>query len=257
MTSNPRARTLVIMPTFNERQNLERVVERTLRALPDTHILVVDDDSPDGTGALADTLAAADDHIHTMHRSGKQGLGAAYIAGFAWGLVRGYDWLIEMDADGSHPPEALPRMLEGAEQSNAVGLVIGSRWVHGGSVEDWPKRRQLLSRAGNAYARIMLGLTVRDATAGYRIYRASMLSGFDFTSVDSKGYCFQIDLTLRTLKAGYSIAEVPIHFREREFGVSKMSRAIVFEAMLRVTVWGLTRRVRRSPAHAALPVSNA
>ena len=257
MTSTPGKRTLVIMPTFNELQNLERVVERTLLALPDTDILVVDDDSPDGTGVLADSLAASDDHIHALHRSEKMGLGAAYIAGFAWGLERGYDWLIEMDADGSHPPEALPRMIEAASASAAVGLVIGSRWAPGGSVEDWPKSRELLSRAGNTYARLMLSLKVRDATAGYRVYRSAMLAGFDFASVDSKGYCFQIDLTLLTVGAGFAITEVPIRFREREFGVSKMSRAIVMEAMLRVTGWGFTRRVRRNPSRTALPFGSA
>lgn len=257
MTPTPYVRTLVILPTFNERQNLGRVVERTLRALPSTHILVVDDDSPDGTGVLAETLAASDERVHVMHRSEKLGLGAAYITGFAWGLERGYDWLIEMDADGSHPPEALPRMLEAASASDAVGLVIGSRWVAGGSVEDWPKGRELLSRVANTYARIMLGLSVRDATAGYRVYRAAVLAGFEFASVDSKGYCFQIDLTLRTVDAGFAIAEVPIHFREREFGVSKMSRAIVIEALLKVTGWSFTRRVRRNPSETALPFGNA
>jgi dolichol-phosphate mannosyltransferase len=257
MTSTPRGPTLVIMPTFNERQNLQLVVERTLRAVPDAHILIVDDDSPDGTGAVADALAVSEDHVHAMHRSGKQGLGAAYIAGFAWGLERGYSWLVEMDADGSHPPEALPQMLEAASQSDEVGLVIGSRWVPGGSVEDWPKSREILSRAGNAYARIMLGLSVRDTTAGYRVYRSAVLAGFDFAGVDSKGYCFQIELTLRTLDAGFAIAEVPIRFREREHGVSKMSRTIVLEAMVKVTSWSFMRRVRRSPPKTAVPLGSA
>lgn len=242
------ASALTIIPTYNEIENLEIIVGRLLAAVPTMHILIVDDGSPDGTGALADSMAASDDRIFAMHRTGKLGLGSAYLKGFAWGLERDYDLLIEMDADGSHPPETLPEMIDSvwfsaAASRQPVGLVIGSRWTSGGSVVNWPLRREILSRGANFYARLALGISVADATAGYRVYRADVLRGLDLDGVDSLGYCFQIDLTLRTLNAGYAIREVPIVFTERERGESKMSGNIIVEAMRRVTVWGAQRRM--------------
>ena len=239
------ARTLVIIPTYDERENIEGAVGGVLAALPDAHVLIVDDSSPDGTGALADELAAADPRLHVLHRRRKDGLGGAYLEGFAWALDRGYEYIGEFDADGSHPSSALPVMRAALEQDPGAGLVIGSRWVPGGSVVDWPLTRKLLSRGGNAYARLALGLRVRDATAGFRLYRAATLRAIDLGSVASKGYCFQIDLTVRALAAGGRIAEVPIEFRERQLGVSKMSSAVVLEAMWLVTVWGVARVLGR------------
>lgn len=237
--------TLVVLPTYDEVQNLPKIVTRLLAAVPDVHVLVVDDDSPDGTGALADSLAEADARIHVLHRTGKLGLGSAYVTGFRWGLERGYAVLVEMDADGSHPPEVLPEMIARvtADAPGAPALAIGSRWVPGGSVVDWPLSRQVLSRGGNLYARLALGLELKDVTAGFRAYRRDALEAMDLSSIDSKGYCFQVDMTLRVLDGGGQVVEVPIEFREREHGVSKMSRAIVVEAMARVTRWGVRRRV--------------
>jgi dolichol-phosphate mannosyltransferase len=236
---------LVIIPTYNEAGNLGWIVDRLLAALPAAHILVVDDGSTDGTGGIADRRAADDPRIHVMHREGKLGLGSAYIAGFRWGIERGFMTLVEMDADGSHPPESLPAMLA-LHHGGRADLVIGSRWVPGGSVVNWPRRRQLLSRAGNAYARFVLRLAVKDVTAGFRVYSASDIAAMDLDGVDSKGYCFQVDMTLRVLDAGGRVAEHPIEFRERERGESKMSRAIVLEAMARVTLWGVQRVLRRA-----------
>lgn len=238
MPSHP---TLVIIPTYNERESIERILPRILSSAVD--VLVVDDSSPDGTGEYVAELAAAESHLHLLSRSGKQGLGPAYIAGFAWGLERGYDVLMEMDADGSHPPTAIPRMLEvlANDTVGRVGGVIGSRWVRGGSVVDWPKSREFISRGGSWYARTMLGLTVRDVTAGFRAYRAEVLRKVNLGSVESQGYCFQIDMTRRVIAAGYQLVEVPIEFRDREFGVSKMSGSIVREAMAKVTQWGFER----------------
>ena len=238
-----RPRVLVIIPTYDERDNIVGIVERTLAASPDHRVLVVDDGSPDGTGDVVEAIAAVDDRVDVLHRTGKLGLGSAYLTGFAWGLERGFDLLVEMDADGSHAPESLPAMVEHLGPDGS--LVIGSRWVPGGAVVDWPRSRQLLSRGGNVYARLMLGIHVRDATAGFRVYRADVLRRIDLTGVDSKGYCFQVDMTLRVLDAGGTIVEHPITFRERERGQSKMSRGIVAEAMWRVTVWGVLRRWRR------------
>jgi dolichol-phosphate mannosyltransferase len=236
---------LVIVPTYDEIENLASIVGRVLAAVPDAHVLVVDDDSPDGTGDLADRMAAADDRVHVLHRTGKQGLGAAYVAGFGWGLERAYGVLVEMDADGSHPPEALPDMISRVSGDDpwTPSLAIGSRWVPGGSVVNWPVSRQLLSRGGNLYARLALGLRLKDVTAGFRVYRRDALAAMDLGGIDSKGYCFQVDMTLRTLDGGGRVVEVPIEFRERELGESKMSRAIVVEAMARVTVWGVQRRL--------------
>ncbi|MEU9889081.1 polyprenol monophosphomannose synthase [Sphaerisporangium sp. NPDC051011] len=231
-------RVLVIVPTYNERENLPMIAARLRAAVPDVHLLVADDNSPDGTGDVADELAAADDHVHVLHRPGKQGLGAAYIAGFRWGLAEGYDVMVEMDADGSHRPEELPKLLEAL--AGGADLVIGSRWVPGGETVNWPVGRELLSRGANTYARLMLGVPVRDTTAGFRAYRASALEKIGLDDVRSEGYCFQVDLTLRTVRGGLRVAEVPITFVERTAGASKMSRAIVAEALWRVTVWGVS-----------------
>jgi dolichol-phosphate mannosyltransferase len=230
---------VVIIPTYNETENLEDIVSRTRGAVPDADILVVDDNSPDGTGDLAEKLALADQHVHVLHRTQKAGLGAAYLAGFDWALDRGYGVLVEMDADGSHDPAELPSLLGGLANAD---LVVGSRWVRGGTVRNWPRSREILSRAGNAYARIMLRLSVYDATGGYRAYRAATLRRIGLREVRSQGYCFQIELTLRTVRSGLTVAEVPITFTERARGTSKMNRAIVAEALWRVTLWSVTRR---------------
>jgi dolichol-phosphate mannosyltransferase len=210
--------------------------------VPYAHVLVADDNSPDGTGAVADGLAAADARINVLHRPGKAGLGAAYIAGFRWGIARGYDVLVEMDADGSHRPEDLPRLLAGLE--TGADLVLGSRWVPGGSVVNWPASRRLISRGGTLYAKLALGIPIRDATGGYRAFRRATLEGLDLDGVASQGYCFQIDLAWRAVRRGFTVVEVPITFVERELGTSKMSRAIVVEALWRVTVWGFQHRVQ-------------
>jgi len=240
---------LVVIPTYNERDNVGPIVGRLRRAVPEAAVLVVDDGSPDGTGELADALAAADPAVAVLHRTSKDGLGAAYIAGFAWGMERGYDVLVEMDADGSHAPEELPRLLAALRQAD---LVLGSRWVTGGEVRNWPQARRWLSRGGNTYARLVLGVPLHDATGGYRAFRRSTLEGIDLSDVASQGYCFQVDLAWRAWRRGYRVEEVPITFVERERGTSKMSRAIVAEALVRVTLWGLTsRRSTRDERRAA------
>ncbi len=235
---------LVIVPTYNEVDSLPDVWRRLSAAVPHAHLLVVDDASPDGTGALADGLAAVDDRVHVLHGSGKQGLGAAYVRGFAWGLERGYDFLVEMDADGSHPPERLPALLDAARAAGGR-VAIGSRWVRGGAIENWPRRRELLSRGGNFYVRLALGLRVRDATAGYRVYPARVLRAILDSPVVARGYYFQVALTVRAIDHGFDIVELPITFRERESGVSKMSGGIVAEAMVEVGKLGLRRRGAR------------
>jgi dolichol-phosphate mannosyltransferase len=233
-------RVLVVVPTFNEVQNLERVLDRLHAAVPEAHALVVDDSSPDGTGRLADKLAAADPRVHVLHRPGKGGLGQAYVAGFRWGRERGYDVLVEMDADGSHPPERLPALLAALEEAD---LVLGSRYVDGGRVVDWPLHRLLLSRAGNRYTRWALRLPLTDATGGYRAARAELIDRLPFAEVASEGYCFQVDWAWRAWRAGARVVEVPIAFSERQFGRSKMSGSIVGEALVRVTVWGARDRL--------------
>jgi len=243
-------RVLVIVPTYDEKENLEQITQRLRTAVPSADLLVVDDNSPDGTGRIADRLAAADPQVHVLHRTGKQGLGAAYIAGFAWARERGYDVVVEMDADGSHAPEQLPRLLAALEHAD---VVLGSRWVDGGQVVNWPRSRELLSRGGNAYTRMMLGLPLRDATGGFRAYRRRVLDELALGEVASQGYCFQVDLAWQAWKAGNTVVEVPITFVERERGESKMSRAIVGEALWRVTWWGL--RTRRSSRQLPVPVS--
>jgi dolichol-phosphate mannosyltransferase len=240
-------RVLVVIPTYNEADNIEPIVKRLRVSVPEAHALVVDDGSPDGTGALADGLAAADEHVHVMHRTAKNGLGAAYIAGFRWALENGYEAVVEMDADGSHAPEELPRLLSALHDAD---LVLGSRWVAGGEVRNWPRSRFLISRCGNLYTRIALGLPFKDATGGYRAYRAQVLDKLALDSVSSQGYCFQVDLVWRSWRSGFRVVEVPITFTERERGQSKMGSKIVIEALWRVTWWGLTqRRVKpRTPA---------
>src|ERR1700756_3454576 len=243
-------RVLVIIPTFNERENLPVIHRRLKDACPEVHLLIVDDSSPDGTGQLADELAAADPgRTHVMQRTAKDGLGAAYLAGFAWGLSRQYSVLVEMDADGSHAPEQLPRLLDAVDAG--ADLAIGSRYVPGGEVLNWPWRRLVLSKTANWYSRTLLGTDVHDITAGYRAYRREVLEKIDLDTVDSKGYCFQIDLTWRTINDGFTVVEVPITFVERELGVSKMSGSNIREAIVKVARWGIRGRMDRARGEAA------
>jgi len=234
-------RALVIIPTFNESENIVGLVHRLLAAVPAAHVLVVDDDSPDGTGVIAEALAAAHPGVHVLHRAVKEGLGAAYLAGFAWAIEAGYDQIVEMDADGSHHPEELPGMLSLLDEYD---LVLGSRWVPGGSVENWPVHRLALSRGGNLYTRLALGIRIKDATGGFRAFRTEALRSIDLTSVASHGYCFQVDLLWRALEHGLRVVETPITFTERVAGHSKMSGSIVRESLVRVSVWGVARRLR-------------
>jgi dolichol-phosphate mannosyltransferase len=243
-------RVVVIMPTYNEIDSLARVVGHVLETVAKIDLLIVDDTSPDGTGALADSLAAADPRVFVLHRAEREGLGRAYLAGFEWARSAGYDVVVEMDADGSHPVETLPAILDALGQTPRPGLVIGSRWIPGGAVVNWPRSRLLLSRAANAYARLALRIPTHDITAGYRAYPIDVVTAIT-TNIDSHGYSFQIEMALRVFDAGYPIVEVPIVFREREAGRSKMSSSIVFEAMLGVTRWGLRRRFRRRRAISA------
>jgi dolichol-phosphate mannosyltransferase len=228
-------RIVVIIPTYNERENLPLITARVRAAVPEAHVLVADDNSPDGTGAIADDLVASDEHVHVMHRRGKEGLGAAYLAGFDWALENGFDVVVEMDADGSHQPEQLPLLLDALRDAD---LVLGSRWVPGGSVVNWPRSREMLSRGGSLYTRLMLGVPMRDATGGYRAFRADTLRKLDLVGVESAGYCFQVELGWRAVRSGMRVREVPIEFVEREIGDSKMSQRIVAEALWRVTLWG-------------------
>lgn len=239
------ASALVVIPTYNEHDNLPIIVGRLQEALAGIHILVVDDSSPDGTGEVADELAAADtaDRIHVLHRTDKDGLGKAYLAGFAWGLARDYTVIIEMDADGSHAPEQLHLLLNAI--NDGADLVIGSRYVPGGKLVNWPWQREVLSKGANTYARIALGAKVRDITAGYRAYRREVLEKIGLDSVESAGYCFQIDLAWRTIRAGFDVREVPITFTEREIGESKMDGGVMSEAFLMVARWGVQSRVER------------
>ena len=241
---SPLGRVVMVVPTYNEAENLAWVLGRLRAAEPDVDVLVVDDSSPDGTGELADELAAADPAIHVLHRAEKGGLGAAYLAGFAWALAAGYDVVGEMDADGSHQPEQLHRLLEALAGLDGEGadLVIGSRYVPGGSVVNWPLRREALSRGGNLYVRLLLGIAIRDATAGFRVFRRSALEKIDLGSVESAGYVFQTDLVTRCLRAGLTVREVPIEFVERVRGDSKMSGAVAAESLRRITRWGMRER---------------
>ncbi|WP_344113457.1 polyprenol monophosphomannose synthase [Nocardioides humi] len=229
----------MVVPTYNEAGNIAWIIDRVRAAQPHVDVLVVDDGSPDGTGAIADGIAATDPQVHVLHRTTKDGLGAAYLAGFAWALDRGYDVIGEMDADGSHQPEQLQRLLTGLLDAD---LVIGSRWVPGGSVVNWPLERELLSRGGNLYVRLLLGISVRDATAGFRLFRRSTLEKIRLDEVRSAGYVFQTDLVTRTLRAGLTVREVPIEFVERVRGESKMSGQVALESLKRITWWGLRER---------------
>jgi dolichol-phosphate mannosyltransferase len=235
-------RIVMVLPTYNEADNLAWLLGRLRSAVPEADVLVVDDDSPDGTGEIADRLAAADPAVQVLHRHVKDGLGAAYLAGFQVALDAGYDVIGEMDVDGSHQPEQLPDLLHALV---AADLVIGSRWVPGGRVVNWPWHRKALSVGGNLYTRLLLGIPVRDATAGYRVFRRTTLQGIDLTGVRSQGYVFQTDLAYRTLRAGMRVVEVPIEFVERIRGSSKMTPRIAVESLLRITRWGLAERLAR------------
>lgn len=243
-------RTLVILPTYNEAENVAHIIDRLRRSVPAADILVVDDGSPDGTGELADDLARLDDAVHVIHRPRKSGLGAAYLHGFAWAQQHGYSAIVECDADGSHHPEELGRLLVALRTAD---VVIGSRWVSGGAVEDWPFSRRTLSRAGSAYARTALRLPQHDVTSGYRAFRASALERIGLDTIQSEGYCFQIEVLWRAHEAGLSIAEVPITFTDRRLGSSKMHSRIVAEAMWRVTRWGLQSRALRPVGTSRMP----
>lgn len=239
---------LVVIPTYNERENLALIVDRVRRAVPRASVLVVDDASPDGTGELAEELASADAAVHVLHRAGKAGLGAAYLEAFAWALERGFDPIVQLDADGSHRPEELPALLAALDDDGAsVDLVIGSRWVPGGRIENWPKRREWLSRGGSAYVRGLLRLPTRDTTAGYRVFRADALRRMPLADVHTRGYGFQVDMLWQAHEAGLVVAEVPVTFVERVHGRSKMTIGIVAEAMARVTGWGIRSRFGRRP----------
>ncbi|WP_103500266.1 MULTISPECIES: polyprenol monophosphomannose synthase [unclassified Streptomyces] len=233
---------LVVIPTYNEAHSIRPLVSRLRAAVPHADVLVADDNSPDGTGAVADALAAADPRVSVLHRPAKEGLGAAYLDGFRWGLDRGYGVLVEMDGDGSHQPEQLPRLLTALRSAD---VVIGSRWVPGGRIVHWPRYRELLSRGGSRYSRALLDLPVLDATGGFRALRGHVLEPSLLADVASQGYCFQVDLLHRAARAGHRIVEVPITFVERAHGDSKMSRSIVTEALWRVTAWGVASRFRR------------
>lgn len=242
-------RALVIIPTYRERDSVESILTRVLAADARVDVLVVDDNSPDGTGDLADAFAARDSRVTVLHRAGKLGLGSAYIEGFRIALDRGYDAAFEFDADGSHPPERLPAMLDALE--DGADLVIGTRWMPGGRTENWPFKRVALSRGASLYARVLLRSRIRDITAGYRGYRTDVLRAFDLDSITSNGYCFQIETAWMVERGGYRIDEVPITFTERVDGTSKMSSAIVVEAIWRVAAWGIGARLR--DLHGVIP----
>ena len=235
-------RVVMVIPTYNEVENLRPLVGRVRTAQPEVDLLVVDDNSPDGTGELADQLAAEDPAVHVLHRAGKAGLGAAYLAGFQRALDLGYDVIGEMDADGSHQPEELHRLLDALRDAD---LVIGARWIPGGSVVNWPLHRQLLSRGGNLYTRLLLGRQVHDATAGYRVFRRAALERISLEDVQSYGYVFQADLAYRALQADLRVVEVPIRFVERTAGSSKMSPDVAVESLRRITRWGIRLRTRQ------------
>lgn len=237
---------LVIIPTYNEADNVNRVVSRVRSAVPEAAVLIADDNSPDGTGKIADEIAAGDESVHVLHRRTKEGLGAAYLAGFRWGSERGFGVLVEMDADGSHQPEELPRLLTALKGAD---LVLGSRWVPGGRVVNWPRSRTFLSRGGSTYSRLLLDVPLRDVTGGYRAFRREALEELGMDTVASQGYCFQVDLAHRAVRAGLRVVEVPITFVERQRGNSKMSRDIVAEALWRVTAWGVEARVKKILGH--------
>lgn len=237
-TADDLKRVLVIIPTYNEAENIESIVSRLREAVPYAHALIADDNSPDGTGQIADRIAEADSNVHVMHRESKDGLSAAYIAGFKWGLSRDYQVLVEMDADGSHQPELLPNILAALENAD---MVKGSRWVKGGSTFQ-TKGREFLSRAANIWVQMAMDIPVHDSTGGYNAFRARILRKIDLDSIESKGYTFQVDMTRRVIEAGGTVAEVPIYFPDREYGDSKMSGNIIFEALVKTAGWGIERR---------------
>ena len=235
---------LIIVPTYNELSNAPLLIRRIFKQIPNSDVLVVDDGSPDKTADAIRELQQEFPTLHLLERKTKLGLGSAYRLGFAWGLEQGYEELIEMDADLSHRVRDLKKMIDAKELQPNTDLVIGSRWIPGGKTENWSRGRELLSRAANLYVRAMVGLGVKDSTAGFRIYSASMLKRLNMESIKSEGYSFQIEMTRAVHKLGGKIIEVPITFRERENGVSKMSKKIVGEAMILVTIWGLKRFLR-------------
>jgi dolichol-phosphate mannosyltransferase len=231
MTSAPMRRAVVCLPTYDERENIEPITAAILAATDEVDILVIDDNSPDGTGQIADAIAAREPRVHVLHRAGKQGLGKAYLAGFAWALARGYALVLEMDADFSHNPAYLPRMLARAAEAD---VVLGSRNVKGGGTVNWGLGRKVLSRGGSFYARTILGLGVRDLTGGFKCFRREVLEAIDLATVECSGYAFQIELTYRAARKGFRIAEIPIVFEDRRVGHSKMSQRIVLEAIRKV-----------------------
>ena len=240
MVGAPMPQSLIVVPTYNEKENVRSIAEQFLAALPGCELLFVDDNSPDGTGKIIDEMAAQNPRIHVMHRAGKLGLGTAYVEGFGWGLARGYEYLFEMDADGSHDPKYLPQML--ALAVDGADVVVGSRNVPGGGVEGWGIGRNIISKGGSLYARTILGIDVRDVTAGFVCWRRSALEAIELQTITSNGYSFQIEMKYRAVKKGMRLVETPIVFVDRRVGQSKMSRAIVAEALL--TVWAI--RFRRS-----------
>ena len=235
---------LVILPTYNEAENIKVLIPRIFKYIEDCTVLVIDDGSPDGTAEIAKDLANKYPALEVINQGKKGGLGSAYRFGFLWGLSRDYSELVEMDGDLSHRVRDLSNLLEMKKRLSA-DLVIGSRWISGGEIENWSKARELLSRFANRYVRAVLNLHVNDSTSGFRVYNADLIKKIDVASIQSEGYCFQIEMTRAARKAGAKIVEVPITFRERESGVSKMSKAIVFEAMALVTFWGVKRVLRR------------
>lgn len=241
MNSDLLGRVLVVVPTYNELENIRLIVSRIRKTIPKLDILIADDNSPDGTGEVADELSATDPQIKVLHRKNKSGLGAAYLEAFAWANSNKYDVVVEMDADGSHRPDDLVNILKALVNAD---VALGSRWVKGGKVINWPLHREILSRGGNLYTRVVLGIPVKDATGGFRAYRMSALQKIDITSVESQGYCFQVDMAWRAIQAGLKVVEVPITFVEREIGESKMSGDIVKEALWRVTQWGFQKRLK-------------
>ena len=240
-------RTLIVMPTYNEADSISGIVERVRIAVTEADLLIIDDGSPDGTGSIADELAKNDGRVTVLHRPAKSGLGSAYLLGFQTAIEQGYEAVVEIDADGSHDPAELPAMLELLDERSA-DLIIGSRWIDGGSVINWPWARRAISRSGNRYATWMLRSAIRDMTAGFRAYRTSALHGLDSAVVSSQGYCFQVELAWRVERAGGVVVEHPIAFVERATGRSKMGPTIVAEALVRVTGWGIASRLGRSQA---------
>jgi len=241
--STSTAPALIIIPTYNERENLPELAAAIFEVVPDVHLLVVDDGSPDGTGELADEMAAADERVHVMHRAGKLGLGTAYIAGFKWALERDYPLVFEMDADFSHQPRYLPDFMAKAQDAD---LVLGCRYIEGGGTEDWGLWRQLVSRGGNLYARAVLWLPFHDLTGGFKCFRREVLEALDLDGVKSTGYAFQIELTYRAYKLGFRIVEQPIIFPDRKVGQSKMSGSIVKEAVVNLVKLRFDKDIRAS-----------